>query len=296
MDARPAPFDVRYGSDPGPWVVAHRGGAGLALENTLEAFARSTALGVRYLETDVRATADGVCVAFHDAGLARLARVPGRLADLTWSQARRLRLPGDGRVSRLEEVLEAFPEARVMVDLKERRAIPALARALRACRAQTRVCLAGTDDDALADAAAVLGPGVATAMGWRSAGRLVAAARLGTRPRGVSCAPFVHVPLRLGRCRCSSSGSSTWRPTSAAGCSSGPSTGRPTCGGCSTPASRGSSPTNRTSPARCWSPGTSGGRPTTSGSAWRRPSSPSASGRVQPCQHPARRRRAPTGA
>lgn len=191
--------DVRYGSDSGPWVVAHRGGAGLALENTLAAFARSTALGVRHLETDVRATADGVCVAFHDAGLRRLAGVPGRLADLPWSRVARLRLAGDGRVARLEEVLEAFPDARVMVDLKERRAIPALARAVRSCRAQARVCLAGTDDDVLADAAAVLGPGVQAAMGWRSTGRLVAAARFGTRPRGVVPAPFVHVPLRLGR-------------------------------------------------------------------------------------------------
>ncbi len=41
MDARPAAHgpaaDEAYDSDPAP-VVAHRGGAGLALENTLDAF------------------------------------------------------------------------------------------------------------------------------------------------------------------------------------------------------------------------------------------------------------------
>ena len=199
MDARLHAVDSAYGSDPGPWVVAHRGGAGLALENTLAACARSAALGVRYLEIDVRATADGRVVAFHDTGLARLAGVRARLADLSWDEVRRVRLRGGGRIPRLEEVLEAFPDARLLMDLKERRVIPGLAGAVRGCRAEARICLGGNDDDVLADAAAVLGPDVRAAMGWRSVGRLVAAARVGGRPRGVRPAPFVHVPLRLGR-------------------------------------------------------------------------------------------------
>ena len=187
--------------DPGPWVVAHRGGAALAPENTLAAFERSG--GPRRPLRRGRpapATVDGVCVVVHDANLRRVAGVARRVADLEWARLRRIRLPGGAAIPRIEEVFAAFPDARFMVDLKDRRAIPALSRAVRGYRLARRVCLAGADDDTLADAAAVLGPGgVRAAMGWRSAARLAAAARLGTRPRGVVPAPFVHVPLRVGR-------------------------------------------------------------------------------------------------
>ena len=50
----------------GTEVIAHRGGAGLWPENTLFAFQQATALGVDALETDVRATSDGVLVLLHD--------------------------------------------------------------------------------------------------------------------------------------------------------------------------------------------------------------------------------------
>ena len=193
----PAPGAPGYGRTGGPYAVAHRGGAGLAVENTLEAFARSHALGLRYLETDVRATTDGVCALFHDSTLRRLTGSSARIRDLSWAQLRAERLPGDHRVPRLEELLDAFPDGRLMIDLKDPRAIGPLARALRRSRAQARVCLAGGADRWLADARAVIGSDVRTAMGWESLARLAAAARLGMRPRGVVPAQFVHLPLRL---------------------------------------------------------------------------------------------------
>jgi len=50
-------------------LQAHRGGRGLAPENTLAAFAQATALGVDTLELDIGLTADGVVVISHDTSL-----------------------------------------------------------------------------------------------------------------------------------------------------------------------------------------------------------------------------------
>ena len=50
-------------------LQAHRGGRGLAPENTLAAFSQAVALGVDTLELDVGLTADGVVVISHDTSL-----------------------------------------------------------------------------------------------------------------------------------------------------------------------------------------------------------------------------------
>ena len=62
----------------GPIPVAHRGGAAEQPENTMAAFSAAVALGYRYVETDVHATADGVLLAFHDHTLDRVTDRTGR--------------------------------------------------------------------------------------------------------------------------------------------------------------------------------------------------------------------------
>ncbi len=54
-----------------PRVIAHRGGAAGAPENTLAAFRHAHALGATWVEFDVRLTADGRPVVIHDATLDR---------------------------------------------------------------------------------------------------------------------------------------------------------------------------------------------------------------------------------
>jgi len=116
-----------YGAGAAPLAIGHRGGAGLAAENTLDAFGRSYALGVRYLETDVR--------------------VAGRRGMVRG--ATRRELAGFG-VPTLDEVLVAYPDACFTVDVKEGSAVAPLARTLRATKAAHRVCVAGAWDGWLA--------------------------------------------------------------------------------------------------------------------------------------------------
>lgn len=63
--------------------VAHRGGAGLAPENTLAAFEMGLAHGADMLELDVHLSKDGRLMVIHDPTLARTTNLSGAVADYT---------------------------------------------------------------------------------------------------------------------------------------------------------------------------------------------------------------------
>jgi len=190
-----------YGDHTGPLAIAHRGGMGLAPENTLAAFGRATALGLTYLETDVHTTRDGHVVCFHDADLRRVTGHPGRVADLDLADLRRLRVHGTERIPTLAEAMGTHPRTRFAIDLKDEASIASMARLLRANpRWAERVLVAGAWSrwlSRLQDEA----PGVTTALGWRSLTTLIACSKGRVRPVGLSSAggAFAHVPMRLGR-------------------------------------------------------------------------------------------------
>lgn len=95
---RPAPLAwLRGGPDPSRWRTS--GGAALGPENTAEAFQRSLDMGNRYLETDVRMTRDGVCVALHDRSLRQVSGVAGTADATTWRELQGLPVLGRGRES-----------------------------------------------------------------------------------------------------------------------------------------------------------------------------------------------------
>lgn len=71
-------------------MIAHRGAAGLAPENTLASIQAAVAAGADRLEVDVQRTADGTLVLFHDATLERTTDGAGRLAEASWETVRRL--------------------------------------------------------------------------------------------------------------------------------------------------------------------------------------------------------------
>ncbi|MCU1656760.1 MAG: glycerophosphodiester phosphodiesterase [Pseudonocardiales bacterium] len=192
---------IGYRDQRGPLAIAHRGGAGLAAENTLEAFRRAHALGVRCLETDVRVSRDGQLVAFHDATLRRVTGARGRVGTRTLAELCALPVLGGGSILPLATLLHAFPDARFIIDVKERAAVEPLARLLRDSDAAARVCAAGAWDSWLLQLRARVGPQLTTALSWRALARLVTSSRPARRAasldEGAAC--YAHVPLRFGR-------------------------------------------------------------------------------------------------
>lgn len=107
-------------------AFAHRGGGLEAPENSLLAFQRATDLGFVELETDVRATSDGVAVIHHDATLDRTTDQRGRISDLTWVEVAQARIHGTEPVLRLDELLDELPQARFTLDAKDSAAVAAM--------------------------------------------------------------------------------------------------------------------------------------------------------------------------
>jgi glycerophosphoryl diester phosphodiesterase len=71
-------------------VFAHRGGAGLAPENTLAAFDKGLACGADGVECDVHLSRDGVPVIIHDATLDRTTNASGPVSALTAAELARM--------------------------------------------------------------------------------------------------------------------------------------------------------------------------------------------------------------
>ncbi len=198
MDVVPA---ARYAflDGPGPVAMAHRGGAIEHLENTLPAFQACVDMGYRYLETDVRVTADGVLVVFHDATLERVTDHTGRIESLTWAEVSTARIGGREPILRLEDLLGAWPDMRFNLDIKAAGVLAPLVRTVRRLKVADRICLGSFSDARIAAARRLFGPAVCTSLGPRG----VAALRLSSySPRAAGLvriqAGVAQVPLQLG--------------------------------------------------------------------------------------------------
>jgi glycerophosphoryl diester phosphodiesterase len=188
-----APFP--FLDHPGPIAFAHRGGSAEAPENSWAAFGHAVSLGYRYMETDVRATADGVAVALHDPTLDRVADHPGELAKMTWAEVRGRKLRDGREIPLLEELLGAWPELRWNIDVKTPEAVAPVVEVLRRTASVDRVLIAAFAGRRSARARAALGPTLATGAGRGTVAALVAAKVVDLVPVR-SRAVAAQVPLR----------------------------------------------------------------------------------------------------
>ena len=136
--------------------ITHQGGEDEAPSNTMYAYARSIRLGADMLEVDVHTTGDGRVIALHDASVARTTDGAGSVYEMTLDQVQALDaayefVPGVGavadrpageyvfrgvrtgerppppgfaaddfRIPTLEEVLLAYPDVPINIEIKGR--------------------------------------------------------------------------------------------------------------------------------------------------------------------------------
>jgi glycerophosphoryl diester phosphodiesterase len=146
-------------------VFAHRGGAGLAPENTRGAFRAAAALGVDGCELDVRLSKDGEVVVIHDASLDRTTDADGPVSALTAAELARVDaghrfasaagFPWRGRgegVPRLVDVLADHPALPFIIEVKgdDPAVADAVVGVVRRAGAFDRVCFGGFADVTLA--------------------------------------------------------------------------------------------------------------------------------------------------
>ena len=121
-----------------PLVIAHRGDSAEYPENTLDAIISAAEQGADAVEVDVRCSKDGVPYLFHDDTLDRVTDGKGKVSELTIDELKKLtvthaRTGRKAAICTLEEAVVALKDRRAFlhIDLKELRAVPAMAELLK---------------------------------------------------------------------------------------------------------------------------------------------------------------------
>lgn len=91
-------------------LFSHRGGRLEHDENTMYAFKKSYEAGYRGYETDIRLTADGKMVFFHDNTLDRCTNHTGPIEALTMKQVEAIKTKGGNPICTLDEFLDFFKD------------------------------------------------------------------------------------------------------------------------------------------------------------------------------------------
>ena len=99
--------------------IRHRGAAGHGPEKTVAAIQKGIALGVDFVEIDLRRTADGILVVLHDETVNRTTNGKGRVDHLSVQEVKKFNAGNGEHIPTLKEVLKvAAGEAGLMLELK----------------------------------------------------------------------------------------------------------------------------------------------------------------------------------
>lgn len=126
---------------PSPLIFAHRGLALEVPENTAAAFQAAVEQNTSHIESDVRASKDGIPVLYHDADMARVGGEQLHIADLDFDEIAKVDLGGGHGVLSLDQALLQFPDIRFNLDIKSADAAVPAARVIEQHNAAHRVLL-----------------------------------------------------------------------------------------------------------------------------------------------------------
>ncbi len=106
-------------------IIGHRGCAGYAPENTIEAIHTAADLGIGWVELDVKLTKDQVPIIFHDDTLERTTNISGNVADKTIHEIKELDAGSwygetfiGAKIPTLEDAVEALIERGLGLNLE----------------------------------------------------------------------------------------------------------------------------------------------------------------------------------
>lgn len=202
MSERPT-ATVEFLRSTGRIAMAHRGFTSFRFPmNSMAAFAEAVKLGFRYLETDVRATRDGVAVILHDRQLPLHAGLHEPVDRLAWRDVRRVDLGAGEAVPTLEDLLVGLPDVRVNIDIKAASAVEPTVEVIERLKAHDRVLVTSFSDRRRRRALRLLSQRVASSAGTAAFLALVAARTPGSRAYAwqmVHDSDCLQLPPRLGR-------------------------------------------------------------------------------------------------
>lgn len=168
-------------------VIGHRGNRTTAAENTLESLRQAIELGADAVEFDVRVTRDGIPVVIHDPDIDRTTDGVGLVRSYTLQELAAFdatarsshRRDGGGRIPALEEVLDAFRQTPLVIEVKELEAVTATDRMIRRFNADARVLIGSPETPVMERFYA---SGLASCASMRDAIRLIPMALAGLKP------------------------------------------------------------------------------------------------------------------